>query len=149
MTSLFPITASDFGPFDSSSTGCNAMTALPITATLRRASQRDHSRTGFDLSNAMGIATAKTRPIAIDGTLLFTSSHRATARPNKSEIPLMRHRRVASFTFDPNNAEKRSRPTQTTAGASPTNSRKTRTSSGDNFAAEKTVVFFPYKSSNG
>jgi hypothetical protein len=35
------------------------------------------------------------------------------------------------------------------AGASPTNSRKTNTSSGDNLAAEKTVVFFPYKSSNG
>jgi hypothetical protein len=35
------------------------------------------------------------------------------------------------------------------AGANPTSSRNTRTSNGDNLAAEKTVVFFPYKSSKG
>jgi hypothetical protein len=56
---------------------------------------------------------------------------------------------VASFTFGPKRAEKRSRPTHIEAGATPTSSRKTNTSSGDNFAAEKTVVFFPYRSSNG
>jgi hypothetical protein len=35
------------------------------------------------------------------------------------------------------------------AGANPTSSRNSRTSKGDNLAAEKTVVFFPYRSSNG
>ena len=149
MTSLLPTTASDFGPSDSNNTGCIAMTALPRTATASRDSQRDHSRTGFERSNAIGITRAKRTPIAIDGTLLFTSSHLATAKPNNRDNPLIRHRRVASFTFGPNNAENRSRPIHIDAGANPTSSRKTRTSNGDNLAAEKTVVFFPYRSSKG
>ena len=149
MTSFFPTTASDLGPFDSSNTGCIAMTALPITATVSSDSQRDHSRTALERSNANGMTNAKTIPSAIEGTLLFTSSHLATARPSNRDKPLIRQRRVASFTFGPNSAENRSRPIHTTAGASPTSSRNTKTSSGDSFAAEKTVVFFPYKSSKG
>ena len=149
MTSFFPITASDFGPFDSNNTGCIAMTALPITATASNESQRDHSRTGFERSNATGITRAKRTPITMEGILLFTSSHLATAKPSNSDNPLMRHRRVASFTFGPNSAENLSRPIHIEAGANPTRSRNTRTSNGDNLAAEKTVVFFPYRSSKG
>ena len=147
--SLFPTTASVLGPFDSSNTGCIAITALPITATASSESQRDHSRTGLERSNANGITSANKRPIEIDGIFLFTSSHLATAKPSSKDNPLIRHRRVASFTFGPNSAENLSRPIHINAGARPTRSRNTKTSSGDNFAAEKTVVFFPYKSRRG
>ena len=149
VTFLLPTTASDFGPFDSSNTGCNAITALPITATAKSDNQRDHSRTAFDRSKAIGTTSAKTIPIATEGTVRLMSSHRATANPNTSDKPPMRLKRIASFTFEPNRAEKRSKPTHTTAGASPTSKRKTKTSNGDNFAAEKTVVFLPYRSSKG
>ena len=71
------------------------------------------------------------------------------AKPTRKEKAAICHKRTDSLTRGPNTLLMESIAVATNAGTKSTIKTKTDTSSEVIFAAENTVVFFPYKSSIG
>ena len=115
----------------------------------RADNQRDHSRTDLNRSKEMGTAIARTNPTAMGTVLPFHCAIRAIAKPTRKENAAICQRRTDSFTRGPKALLVASIAVATKAGTKSTIKTKTDTSSEVIFAAENTVVFFPYKSSIG
>ena len=115
----------------------------------RADNQRDHSRTDLNRSKEMGTATARTRPTAMGTVFPSHCAIRAMAKPTRKEKAAICQRRTDSFTRGPNTLLMESIAVATNAGTKRTIKTNIDTSSDVIFAAENTVVFFPYKSSIG
>jgi hypothetical protein len=142
VTSLFPTTASDVGPFVWASTGHVATTTPDTTAIDKADIHRDQTRIAFDRSKAIGPAILNAIPRKIEKPFPSGRNHLATPKPSNKDKPAINKRRTDSFTFGPSNKERRSIKAQQSAGTNATTPINTDASNEDILAAENMVMFF-------